>query len=89
MHKLKKQELEKLSSNLSKSKKSNAELEKACASLKDGLLERNNDLEKMRDEMKVIADKSLSFEVKVKSLEDQNDIDINNIKVLKQAKKVL
>jgi len=86
---MKDQALEETTNDLNLVKANNLELEKMCSTLKEKLLELNNELDKLREDLEASGKKSFDFEVRVKSLEDQNALDSENIKALKQAKAVL
>merc|ERR1719234_1186216 len=78
-----------MTSKLNEAAKQSKDLNDQSTRVKDDLLQEKNLSEKLRSDLATSNEKSLAFEVKVKSLEDKCALDGENIKALKQAKAIL
>jgi len=81
--------IEVMTVKLNEADKQSKELNDQATRVKDDLLQEKNMSEKLRSDLATSNEKSLAFEVKVKSLEDKCALDGENIKALKQAKAIL
>merc|ERR1719234_2542188 len=78
-----------MTSKLNEAAKQSKDLNDQSTRVKDDLLQEKNMSEKLRSDLAASNEKSLAFEVKVKSLEDKCALNAENIKALKQAKAIL
>lgn len=85
----KEKDLEEIKARLTAETKKSHELENHCTKLKEDLLQEKNVTEKSRSEMIASNERCIDFEAKLKTLEDHNNLNTENIKSLKQAKVLL